>query len=93
MGWNLHIFLVNITWNAIPVPGFEQLVLQVVDRDGAVHTLHLFFSVPIYTYYVYQSIFSLVVYINKSGLALVLDIPVEAFVVQRSQLRGVTEQN
>ena len=49
-GRGLHDFLGHLAYRVDPAAGLEHLTLLGVDRDGTVHILHSFFSVPVGPY-------------------------------------------
>ena len=49
-GRGLHAFLGHLASGVEPYPGLERLYLLGVDREGTVHVLHSFFSVPVGCY-------------------------------------------
>ena len=80
----LHAFLGQLATAADPIPRFIQMVPLDVNQDIAVHLLHLLFSVPVGVYYMQRRIFAFKGELIDPGTPLVLEIPVEAFLVWRA---------
>ena len=50
-GGGIHAFFGRLTAEAAAVPGFSELTLLGVDRDGGAHIHYLLFSVPVGPYH------------------------------------------
>ena len=100
---NPHDLLFHLSMNNISIPGLEWFVFLEVKQDGAVHTIHLLFSIPVSAYSFTRRLFDTDGKILDSRPHLVLCLLVEAFTVQRTtsaapmdvhsnHLGGVTNQ-
>ena len=97
----VHYFLLHISLGVELVPVFEGMALLHVNSDETVHLLHSLFSVPDSLYSTDWRLFSCCVDLPIEGLPPKVELPVDAFVLERcvctflredhtSHLKGVT---
>ena len=82
-GIGIYTLLWNLDSKVDPAPGMEHLALLGVDRDGRVHVLHSFFSIPVGRYSTERRLLDFSGDLSPEGIPTVTDPPVYAFAVQR----------
>ena len=80
----IHSFLVQLALGVDLVPGLERVTMVGLGPDGRLLLLQLFFSVRVNVYLTQRHLFACLDDLPTEGLPLVVDIPDEAFVAQRS---------